>query len=209
MTALNSARSVLVAAEAELKDIVKDALTRGNYTEVSVIVATAKSISELRRSLGEPLDGGDEPNSSYTGNATRSPDAVTPPSNSLPSIAATRQQAHEKLDYPRFERHAKRLVKLGWSSKDRRVYEQRAPYETVEEICRRFIEKSGSRRILRIEKLLPMKTAAGDEIPSYQVYLVLKWLQQHDVVERQGKEGYLVAQADFDLKSLWDRTPTR
>lgn len=208
MDRLAKAREVLSATEAQLKDIVRDALSSGEYADVAAIAALAKSVSELCRSLIEQSES-NETIPTDSEHAPGTTEKLSPPNDEPAARPVNRTSGYEKLNYPRFERHARKLVKLGWSSKDRRIYEQRASYETVEEICRRFIEKSGSRRMLRVEKLLPMKTDSGDEIPSYQVYLVLKWLQQHSVVERQGKEGYLVAQVDFDLKSLWERTPTR
>lgn len=211
MSSLKQVIAILDSAEAELREIVKDALGRGDYSDVAAVTTLAKAVAELRRSVsGSPTSSYGE--SFFVSNATTrsgSANEASSPGEELTRNSSVRSKDLEKSGYPRFERHAKKLVKLGWSSKDRRVYEHRTPFAAVEEICRHFAERAGSKKLLKIEKLLPMKTDEGEEIPSYQVYLVLKWLQQHGVVERQGKDGYVVAQSDFDLKSLWDKTPTR
>lgn len=123
--------------------------------------------------------------------------------------ASASTQVKSNTEYPRFVWNGDRLSKLGWSSKDARIYEQRAPREAVEEICQQFIEKSGPKKLLKLEKMLPMKSDSGDEIPSYQVYLVLKWLQSLGVVSRQGKDGYEVAKTWFDVRTLFEETPSR
>src|SRR5688500_11420906 len=117
MTARDNARAVLDAAEAKLKEIVKEALSRGDYADVATIAATAQSISDLRHSL-EGMDGIEKPNMSIPENATSIPNDVA---DSRPDANVHRMR--QKLDYPRFQRQAKRLVKLGWSSKDGRIYE--------------------------------------------------------------------------------------
>lgn len=210
MRSLDRIKAVLDTAESELRDIAKDPLSRGDYSEVTAITALAKAIAELRNSAAHPAGRNDE-SQSVTSAIVQPALPIEAPSRTEEPTGRTgiRHKELDKSGFPRFERHAKRLVKLGWSSKDRRVYEQRVPIETVEEICQRFAERAGSKKLLKIEKLLPMKTDEGEEIPSYQVYLVLKWLQQNSVVERQGKDGYAVGQADFDVKSLWDKTPAR
>lgn len=209
MNPLNETEAVLEATEAQLREIVKDSLSRGEYADVSTVVALAQSIAELRRTLPGKSGGDAVLASSHSGRGTQVNQDIYHPDKGATPSAALRVKHQEKLEFPRFERHAKRLVKLGWSSKDKRVYEHRASYDAVEEICQRFAENAGSKKLLKMEKLLPMKTDSGDEIPSYQVYLVLKWLQQHGVIERQGKDGYVIVDGDFDLKMLWNRTLVR
>lgn len=208
MDTVNQAIGILAKAEAALKELVADALARSSYADVAVVSNLAKAISDLRRSVSDAGAVDSVGGSSYPAYESRRSVQVDGTSSQEEAVrkASVRSRDLEKSLYPRFERHAKRLVKLGWSSKDRRIYEQRAPFEIVQEICEQFAEKAGPKNLLKIETILPVKTSAGDEIPSYQVYLVLKWLQQHGVVERQGKDGYVVTQTDFDVKSLWDKT---
>lgn len=195
---------VLEKAEAELRELAKQAINHGAYAEVKVVTDLAKSVSDLRA----PISSG----------ATAMPlgvvetTAVTDESKKLQhaqTVAHRLQITEASTDYPRFERHDNKLVKLGWSSKDSRIYEQRVPLDAVEEICRRFLEKSSPKKLLRLEKILPLKFDNEDEIPSYQVYLVLKWLQSLSVVERKGKDGYEIAKDGLDLKALWRDTPSR
>ncbi len=196
----------LKKAEAELKELAKQAINQGAYAEVKAITDMANSLSDLRASISSgtssPVSRLDETSIATTdGKKQRGMQTGMHALQIVHPVVST--------DYPRFERQDNKLVKLGWSSKDSRIYEQRTPYDAVEEICRRFLEKSGPKKLLRLEKILPLKFDNGDEIPSYQVYLVLKWLQSLSVVERQGKDGYAVAKDGLDLKALWRDTPSR
>lgn len=64
-------------------------------------------------------------------------------------------------------------------------------------------------RFVRIEEMLPVTVKDSEEVPSYQVYLVLAWLRELGVLERVGNEGYRLGETNFDTKSLWDQTPER
>jgi len=207
MAITDEVSAVLVTAETKLRELAQEALREGDYNSVPLLAELAKSIAELRRS---------QLASAFVDTALTSPHdvaAIRRTEASLNNDSVTGKLRTTKSDFassfPRFERQGKRLVKLGWSSKDRRIYEQRTPYEIVLDICRRFEEKAGPKKLLKIEKLLPMKTETGDEIPSYQVYLVLKWLQENGAVTRQGKDGYSVADSGIDLKALWEKTESR
>lgn len=111
-------------------------------------------------------------------------------------------------DYPRFERQRDRLIKIGWSKKDGSEYEHRAPLGAVHAVASAVVEIGKRKKCFEVDDALPIKGADGSEIPSYQTYLVLAWLRESGVVERQGKDGYrLVNVHEFD--DLWSQTPER
>jgi hypothetical protein len=198
------AATALHDAEKRLREIASDALAEGDYASVDSITQWAKVLSDLQpKSIADiPEKPSSRARPLVSGSSSETNLATT---KERPMVATETNAAA----FPRFERHSKRLVKLGWSSRDKRIYEHRASYDAAEEICKRFVEKAGNKKILKIEKVLPMKTEDGEELPSYQVYLVLKWLQHHGVVEKQGKDGYLIADPDFSFKSIWETTPAK
>jgi hypothetical protein len=189
--------AALNGAEKQLREIAGEALGQGDYGSVELITQWAKVLSDLQPPSPARIDR----------ETVRT--RPLPSSENSSSAAMAAAASRDAATFPRFERQAKRLVKLGWSERDKRIYEHRAPFEAVEEICRRFVEKAGTKRILKVDKILPIKTDDGEEIPSYQVYLVLKWLQLHGIVQKQGKDGYVIADPDFNLKSIWETTPAK
>jgi hypothetical protein len=117
-----------------------------------------------------------------------------------------------RVTYPKFERSGERLYKLGWSAKDKSVYEHRVPLDVVREVCRRMSEKATSKKPFKMEKLMPFHLQNGSEVPGYQAYLVLKWLQHLGEVDRRGNEGYIFRDPAFTevkVDALLDQTPTR
>jgi hypothetical protein len=199
--------TVLEGAEARFRELVQHAVQAGNYDDVAALAQVAKGLADLRNSLKSqrPEQAGNVISLTLA-NDHRDEDRL--------NVAGSAKQLRSnpnvsKATFPRFERHGNRLIKLGWSSKDKRIYEQRVPYEVVVEICRRFLEQLGSKKLLRVEELVPMKTTSGDDIPSYQLYLVLKWLQKHSALARQGKDGYSFSESDIDVKELWNLTDSR
>jgi hypothetical protein len=209
MNFMHKADGVLEGAEAELKTQVQEALDRGDYSSVKALAELAKSLATLRKTLPGVMQVGDDAPGTASGVSNSAGIREAQFARTNGALAEHQTKTTAALSFPRFERHGKRLIKLGWSSKDKRVYEQRAPYEVVVEICRQFGERAGVKKLLKLEKLLPMKTEEGDEIPSYQVYLVLKWLQQNGAVMRQGKDGYSLSEIGMNVKQLWEQTESK
>ena len=114
-------------------------------------------------------------------------------------------------EYPRFERDGDRLIKIGWSKRDERVYEHRAPRETVFVVTSALSSKR-SKKVFTMDQVLPLNDNAGHEIPSYQAYLASAWLRSIGVVQRRGKDGYAVANGSLEsskVERLWNDIPAR
>jgi hypothetical protein len=56
---------------------------------------------------------------------------------------------------------------------------------------------------------LPVHGQDGEEVPSYQVYLVVAWMRELGALERVGNEGYRVSEANLSVSSLWEKTIER
>jgi hypothetical protein len=51
-------------------------------------------------------------------------------------------------------------------------------------------------RVFEVESLLPVTDQAGDEVPAYQVYVTLAWLRNVGVIEKKGRDGYVVENSE-------------
>jgi hypothetical protein len=103
-------------------------------------------------------------------------------------------------------------VKIGWSKRDERVYEHRAPREVVFLVSTAISTKVKPKAVFTMDQILPVNDEAGAEVPSYQAYLALAWLRSLGLVQRKGKEGYALANGALDnskLQRLWNSVPGR
>lgn len=214
MNYFNLALAALEGTERQLNELIQQALADRHYGEIVAMADLAKAISGLREMrVGRSISELPQASSSATEQADLA--SLVDASGSLDERAdggTAPRPKQARAQFPRFERDGERLVKLGWSSKGKRVYEHRVVREIVFEICRRLGEKASSKKAFKMEKLFPMRLENGDEIPTYQAYLVLKWLQQNGAVERRGKDGYVFLDRTFDedtVRSLWECIPTR
>ena len=122
------------------------------------------------------------------------------------------RNASKKRDYPRFERDGDKLVKLGWSKKQKSQYEHRAPHAAVLAFGRHVANHFGEGEVFAMESLLPVPDESGEEVPGYQAYLTLAWLKHVGAVEKKGRDGYVLRDgslADGGLDRLWDALEVR
>jgi len=107
-----------------------------------------------------------------------------------------------RKEFPKFERDGDRLVKIGWSKKDRRTYEHRAPKSVVIAVIDQIAAGVKPGRVFTMEQLMPFRDADGQDIPAYQPYLVLKWLQHVGAVKKKGKDGYVAQGGALEGSSI-------
>jgi hypothetical protein len=145
---------------------------------------------------------------------TTSPDVNASPEGApFRSIERSRVNppgAQEKDRFPRFEREGDRLVKIGWSKKNKSTYEHRASQDAVFAVGRHLLSATPAGSTFTMEEISPVPDLSDAEIPSYQVYLTLAWLRHTGTIEKKGCDRYLVrhlASADRELEQLWGRLP--
>lgn len=130
-----------------------------------------------------------------------------------PGGAASSKRKKKKVEYPRFERDGDRLVKIGWSKKNKEAYEHRAPREVIIAFARHLANRVEPGHVFAMEELFPIPdVVTGDEIPTYQAYLTLAWLREAKAIEKKGRDGYVLRNgslADGGLDELWDNLPKR
>lgn len=209
MPQIPEASAILADAEKALRDLIQRELRAQRYTQVAELAGMADALTRLSRGdLKQP------PSSDH--------DAPIPPVVSTPIRKVTRVKIQRKVgvnrgdsskrDYPRFERDDDKLVKVGWSKKAREEYEHRAPRSAVLAFAEHVGATTAKGKSFAIDELLPVHDAAGEELPSYQVYLSLAWLRQEGTVQKKGRDGYVRVVDPLDgsvFDTLWDQIPER
>jgi hypothetical protein len=201
MGTIQEAKRILVEAEGSLRHLIEQGLREQRYGDVAEIAVLAEGLSRL-------LQGhrGAEDSHRDLPTAERAPKVVTPPTK--------RPRGHAgAADYPRFERDGDKLIKIAWSKKNKAAYEHRAPREAVIAFARHLSGTVSEGKVFVVEDLMPVPDVAnGGEIPAYQIYLTLGWFRRIGVVEKKGRDGYVLRRAalgDGALDRLWAGLPAR
>lgn len=96
------------------------------------------------------------------------------------------------------------LHKIGWSKKRRKEYVhkiQRAAFDDTVSAIEDLAKQKGG--ILSPEDIYSRASEInGDDVPQYQVYIVLAFLRNENLVDKVGREGYRVyTPADLQLSA--------
>lgn len=202
MGTIQDARGVLSGAERSLRQLMESALREQRYVDIAEIAGLADGVTRL-------LQG-------------RAVEHVLPAPLPAASIVDGRQQSEvtpkksaksTKSEYPHFECDGDKLVKIGWSKKNKAAYEHRAPREAVIAFARHLTGSVIEGKVFVVEELLPVPDVAnGGEIPAYQVYLTLAWLREVGAVVKKGRDGYVLRRgglANGALDKFWASLPAR
>ena len=211
MDKVEAAAQLILECESRIRTLMEAALAARQYDQVGQLASLASALSTL-------VGGGSKSVAMNSGPlAAETPsDAITSGSvhgDLLPDPDLPRPGRKRPSDeYPRFERHGDRLIKLGWSKKERSVYEHRTSLDAVKAVTAKLSVSLGKGGYLRMDEVLPVELPDGSEVPSYQAYLVLAWLRDRGTVQRQGNDGYKLARKHLSadkVEELWAQTPER
>lgn len=201
MGTIQDARKLLAATEESLRGLIERALHEQRYGDVADIAGLADGVARL-------LNGRPDSTSISTTAPPGSSAARTPPKR-----RGNPKPKPDKLSYPRFERDGDRLVKIGWSKKNRESYEHRAPREAFVAFVRHLCSTIKCDTLFMVEDILPVPDLANSqEVPAYQVYLFIAWLRHLGALEKRGRDGYVLSPsilADGAQDALWSSLPIR
>lgn len=196
------ANRIVVSAESSLRSIAEKALLDRAYGDVAHLAWVADQL----RGLSERTQPGN--------GITPAPTTDLPPSATSSGHQNRRRPkapTRRPRGYPRFERDGNKLVKIGWSKKHREEYEHRAPRDAVAAFARHLGGTVSEGHIFAVEDLMPVRVVDGDdEVPAYQVYLTLKWLQDVGAIEKKGRDGYALRNRNLSeggLEEYWSALP--
>lgn len=173
---LSKGQAALAKCESELRSLLAQAASSGDYDAVIQLTSWARTVGGL---MGGTLPSiADEPR-------------AAPKRKSVGST------------YPRFERRGDNLVKIGWSKRERAEYEHKAPLGSVALVADKVRKKGADGRIFQISGLLPCESTDGETIvPDYQVYLVVAWWRELGLLEQHGRQGYSLPKPSEFAKSV-------
>jgi len=198
MSTVQDAKKVLHDAEATLRGQIEQCLAEKRYAEVAEIAALAEGVARLIK---------ESPGQTVTIFRQTPSLATVPISRSTPP---TRKAG--KKEYPIFLRDGDRLVKIGWSKKAKAEYEHRTPREVPDLLLAGIRSKVPEGELFAATDVIPLSMEAGaDNVPDYQTYLALKWLQTEGVVSKNGRDRYALAPGKVGangLGEMWQQLPT-
>lgn len=205
MNTIHKALEVIARAEAELRELISESLAKQRYGDVREIAQLADRLAHLSPSrepqfLGQPVGGG-VPIKELSGEPVRS--KRKPAERKKQAVVARGR----KRSYPRFVRDGERLVKIGWSKKNRQEYEHRVPLSGVQGLVRHLAGSVKADKVFDIESLLPITDSGGVEVPGYQVYVVIAWLREAGLIQRKGRDGYVLSDPEHlagRVDDLWN-----
>lgn len=205
MSIVEDAYAVLAAAEQSLKALIEQATKKQAYADVATVASMAAQLSRLIPASHPPAS--DEFPKKVPSDSTRGKTAPV-----ASSASATRKKDHPR--YPRFEREGDRMVKVGWSKKNREAYEHRASKKTLLAFVRHLALSVQVGTLFSVEDILPVHDATtGSELPAYQVYLGIAWLRDVAIVEKKGRDGYVLREDgvgdEEGFERLWEAVPQR
>lgn len=208
MDTIQAAQKVLGDAEDSLNKLIEKALAEQRYEDIKGLANLADGIARLTRGEmpnPEPPLRTLDPSPQYR---------VSEPPYRPPTAARakTKRRASRKSQYPRFERDGDRLVKIGWSKKNKKEYEHRVLRAAARTFVFHLADKAINGAVFDVEGLLPVIDISGDEVPAYQVYLILAWLRDSGLLEKKGRDGYLVRDKELlrgNFDELWNNLRTK
>ena len=206
MNPLVQASALLAGVEASLRGLIEGSLRSENYGAIPDLARLAEGVAQLRRSVVGQVDHG----ALGHGPATTGGSASTPEPNS--TIKHSNLPKASDLQYPHFQREADKLVKIGWSERDKGAYEHRAPRDGVLRVCEEINRRSSRSKRFRMDDILPELTAGKHALPTYQAYLTLAWLRSLRAIDRDGKDGYRVKSGPLSadrVLALWEAVDER
>lgn len=185
-------------AESELRQMMRQAIAEQRYADLSNLASLAKELADL---LDRHLRKDDLAAESVIRGES------TVPKSATRTVLKARRVGPQSSGYPRFERDGSKLVKIGWSKRERAEYEHRAPRDAVFRVANVLMKTVGPGKVFMMDTVLPFKDSKEREIPAYQAYLALAWFRSIGAAEQRGKEGYVLMNGHLQptaLEKAWE-----
>jgi hypothetical protein len=174
---------ILQHAEQELREVIADAAKNGDYDAVDLardVAARIKAMLPLVVRRAAPGQNG-------------KPSSPALHTTGVGAPAFPRSRTGKKGAYPRFLVRKGLLWKYGWSKSDKKEYIHKVPKDVFEQTIAAIatLTQNGVSP-LAADQIVQQIELAGHAIPVYQVYVSLAFLRDRDVIQRNGRDGYVV-----------------
>lgn len=191
--------SVLDHAESSLNDLVESALRQKRYDDITRLVEALAHLEKVRQALDlpqskrNPVDQGLQASNPEL-RGTNEKKSSLPLTKLQTDASRSQRQKTEKhaAMYPMFLKDENRLIKVGWSKKRKAEYTHRVPTEAILALAEHLERNIVAQSLFEIENLFPILTDSGEEIPGYQVYVIMAWLRTTGIIEKRGRDGYII-----------------
>lgn len=196
----DSVKNVLADTERTLVELAGQAANAKDYDRATVILGLARELSTLADKWR------------YATAATQIPSTVENGESANGSQATGRRSRRTKKgSYPKFFRLADSLCKVGFS-KSEGEYEHKSP-KAILFLLAEAVQRAGHKGAqFTMNDILPLTSAEGSEVPSYQAYLCLSFLRSAGLIEQHGRQGYSISNSeDFtsSIQARWQQLPLR
>jgi len=205
---IKRAAKILIKCEIELRQLLSDAASSGAYESVVQLTKLAKEINKMIDPASESMLPEE--------NLNEEKKISTHQKENKEILSKRKKKKIRKKginsQYPKFFTHKDNLVKVGWSKREKKEYQHKAPRFVIDNFVDMLQNVCKSGKLFSTDDLFPLTDVEQDiEIPSYQAYLCLGWLRNLGFVEQHGRQGYSINNPT-KLKSLvnekWIELPT-
>lgn len=190
MDTLTRAAGVIHRAEAELRALVSERASAGDYDSVVKIASWARALATL---IVAPA------RASTT--VHRSRQGISERGGTKGQVQARRSpRSGKKEAYPKFFRRGEQIVRVAWSKRDKKEYQHKSPHSAVKALAHAIARIGAEGRVFTAEELLPIQHDDGTDIPSYQAYAGIALFKQTGLIDQHGRQGYSIPNpAEFQV----------
>jgi hypothetical protein len=203
MDTLKQAAGLLQDTEAKLRGLLSTAATSGDYAAVVRVAAWARTLSEL-------VNGTLVETQRTAALRETSPHKTGRAKKSIPGAKPDSRQA-QKI-YPIFIKQGDQLVRLAWSKREKKEYRHKAPHSVLKTLAKVMAEKGAEGRVISTDDFLPIRDAAGVEVPNYQAYVGISLLKETALIDQHGRQGYSIpriAELGEAIEAIWRKLPEK
>ena len=169
---------ILADAEASALMVLAEAAAAGNYAGID----RARAFAEKLRDIGAGVD-----------RKLRVADSRAGRGKQEKAKGKKRSKPPKKGKYPHFKIEDGSLYKIGWSKKKADEYIHRVPLSKVKQIGQALDALAGGSDPVSAEVILESEFLKNvGSPPSYQIYIVLAFLKDREVITSVGREGFLL-----------------
>ena len=188
--------SILDSTEEQLREVIAEAATQGDYAIVDLGRATAVAISNLRAKLTVTHAHKEEEQSGRLESQQGS----------------NRRAGAARPGYPKFRIQGDTLVRVGWSKTEGKEYTHKISRSafglTLRSMAR--LAETTAPPIPAQAIIDQIANSQAEGVPDYQVYVVIALLREKGLISKLGRKGYHVGR-DVVPKgaSLWEDIRTQ
>lgn len=172
--------NVLSEAEKQLRGLIGEAATEGDYRGVDAARQAAVGIQDIRDCFIE-----------RTSRKVLASDP-SPPNVKSAVRKGSASRKGTRSAYPKFVVGDDTLTKIGWSKKHKREYAQRVAAGTFDRTVQAMAGLANGKTgpVLAEDIISKVNQSDCDQVSSYQVYIVIAFLRSMGCIRQQGRDGY-------------------